>query len=153
VVLAEILRRLAVEASNDQDLSAWAFEIRAGKLRDLAVSSWNKSTYRVCGRSMSLQRQAPIVQKFKHYRDRWVRMLDRATHGEDFLASRLPAILRRPLTFMLRTQAVFYEGPYPIYFSGFMKAGRINRHVLRYLSRRGRNDLLQEIASTFSQEQ
>ncbi len=127
-----------------KDHSAWTFEIQAAKVYHEIPAAWNVRTYRVCGRLMSAT-PIPVVRRWaRHIVDGFVRWIDPTFNFRKGRASWPPSVVR-VLTKILHTTAVYYEGPYPVYFQGFFERGRLNQPFLRYLRRTGRDDLIREI--------
>lgn len=126
------------------DHSAWAFENEAGKLQGEIPKAWNDGTYRVCGRLMSAAPIPVLERRIRHAIDGLIRHTDRTLNHRNRVDTPNPivgALFER----LLRTNAVYYQGPYPIYFRGFYTFGQVNKHLAHFLVRRGRHDLLSEI--------
>jgi hypothetical protein len=135
-----------MSAGDPTQRTAWDFERNAGRLHDELPQAWNEGTYRVCGRLMSATPIPTAERRIRHCIDSSVRSIDR--HLERFLfLSKWPPFLNRAVAKMLKTNAVYYQGPYPMHFSGFLLGGRINHHLIEFLRARGRYDLVQEIAA------
>lgn len=143
-VLATILDILLAKCA---DHSAWTFEIEAGNLYNEIPGDWNERTYRVCGRLMSAAPMPTVERWIQHVFDSIVRWTDKTFNHKNKRAS-LPPRVARVFHKLLMTQSVYYQGPYPMYFSGFFVRGRLNQHLVRFLRRAGRYDLLREIEIT-----
>jgi hypothetical protein len=143
-VLATILDLLLVKCV---DHSAWTFEIEAGNLYDEIPSAWNQGTYRVCGRLMAAAPMPTMERWIRHGFDGLVRWTDMKFNHKNRRAS-LPPRVARVFHKLLMTQSVYYQGPYPVYFSGFLVRGSLNLYLVRFLRRAGRHDLLREIEIT-----
>ncbi|HEV2737394.1 MAG TPA: hypothetical protein VGU66_02335 [Candidatus Elarobacter sp.] len=126
------------------DHSAWAFEIQAGNLYSEIPAAWNEGTYRVCGRLMSAT-PIPAAERWaRHVVDGLVRWIDLTFNHKNERAS-WPPNVARIMNPVLQTTAVYFQGPYPVYFQGFLTRGRLNRPLVHYLRRTGRDELLREI--------
>jgi len=128
------LRRLCqalVQALPADRRTAWAFERQAAAGAADVPGEWNRRCYRVCGSCMSASvlRRALRAGEMLAYR------------GARFAATRVaggPAAQRveDALEFLRR----YYEGPYPLYWSGLLQKGRpypLARRFLRWRGRRG----------------
>lgn len=127
--------------------SAWDFERFAGVLGHQLPNAWDRRTFRVCGRAMSLHRAPLPITAFRLIRDGAARNIDHILNTR-LCKPRGWHELSRLLSSALQTDAVFYEGPYPMHFSGFLVRGEINVHLGRHLERHGQEGLAEAIAST-----
>lgn len=107
--------RLIQENYSPDRRTAWAFERLVGR-DDLVVDfDCKNSFYRVCGRCMTAS-----PSRYIQYRAAFAgaslleKMLNRATGG--------PA----PLNKSARVLGHYYEGPYPLFWSGIVTQGRLN---------------------------
>jgi hypothetical protein len=112
--------------------SAWAFERRAGTLQ---TNEWGPS-YRVCGLGML------------GGRDRLPRSVNR--HIKFLLLNTLLWVIKILFGKTVQSKAVnffmhellFFDGPYPMYWSGVMQKGKLNKNLEKYLLvHRRRGDL------------
>jgi hypothetical protein len=140
-VLATLLDVLMLKCA---DHSAWTFEIQAANVYHEIPAAWNQRTYRVCGRLMSATPIPTIVRWARHVVDGLVRTIDPTFNFRNGRAPWPPNVVR-VMGAILHTTAVYYEGPYPVYFQGFFERSRLNQPLVRYLRRKGRDDLLREI--------
>lgn len=125
--------------------SAWHFEISAGQLNDRLPRHWNESTYRVCGRLMTAMPIGLSERLRRHMVDGSVRWIDSTLHWPLFGRAKWSPRWRSVITNLLQLDAFYYQGPYPMHFSGFARSGRINPDAIRYFHKRNRHDLVQEI--------
>jgi hypothetical protein len=125
--------------------TAWAFERDAGRLHDDIDPAWNHATYRVCGRAMMAMPMAPFERRLRHVIDGVVRGLDRTLDRWPFLRRGWPPTVARAVDWALQNRAVYYQGPYPMPFSGFLVKGRMNPFLPKFLRRRHQTALLAEI--------
>jgi hypothetical protein len=141
-VLAGILDILTNE--NPERHSAWAFEQDAGRLHEKLPAAWNERTYRVCGRLMSVEPIPTLERWARHGFDGLIRWTDKTfnhKHRRKSLPPKILPVWQR----LLMTNAVYYQGPYPMHFAGFLVRGVLNPELVDFLQRSGRHDLLQEI--------
>ena len=138
-VLARILDILMARFA---DHSAWSCEIEAGNLYEELPKGWNERTFRVCGRLMATPPIPRVERMIRHGIDSFARNADRLVNG---VGPKGPSTLGRLTEKLLRTKAVYYQGPYPIYFQGFFERGKVNPPLVRMLRRQKRFELLQEI--------
>ena len=138
-VLAKILDVLMARCA---DHSAWSCEVEAGNLHEELPKEWNDRTFRVCGRLMATPPISSAERIIRHGVDSLVRNADRLVNG---VGPKCPTKLQRLTEKVLRTKAVYYQGPYPVYFQGFFERGKVNPPLVRMLRRQKRFDLLEEI--------
>jgi len=113
--------------------SAWAFERRSGALQSTAPVEWKGRSYRVFGLGMlnsrfrlirSLSRQLMFLTiNFMSMIIKWV-------FGNDKL--------ERFVSFFL-PEALFFDGPYPLFWSGVMQKGILNKNFEKFLVLHRRN--------------
>jgi len=139
--LAKILDVLMTRCA---DHSAWTCETEAGNLHSELPNGWNERTYRVCGRCMSAEPIPNVEHWLRHGIDGFIRWADKSLNHADRREAPHPFVAKI-FQQLLRTESVYFQGPYPVYFRGFYTAGRVNKHLARFLARSGRHDLLSEI--------
>jgi hypothetical protein len=125
--------------------SIWAFEREAGLRGAILPKEINQGTYRVCGRLMSVEPAPRPFRALRHFRDGLLRAVDTRLRDP---RTRVQDIIRRLsplLTRALALESVFYDGPYPMHYSGFLVKGVVNPHLRRYLERRGEGALLKDV--------
>jgi hypothetical protein len=142
-VLAGILDVLLTNESAGKH-SAWAFEQDAGRLHEKLPKAWNERTYRVCGRLMSATPIPALERWTRHGFDGLIRWTDK-TFNHKHRRKSLPPNILPAWQKILMLKSVYYQGPYPMHFSGFLVRGTLNQELVRFLQRSGRQDLLQEI--------
>lgn len=143
-VLIEMLAMVGREVPIEQH-SAWAFERRAGRLEGEVAEKWGRATYRVHGRRMMKRPLSVFARTVRHWIDGVIRNIDLALREPPFLSQKWPISMRRLLARVLMTDDVRYQGPYPMFFSGFLIRGRINPHMAKFLYRSGQRELLGKI--------
>ena len=143
-VLIEILAKLRDGATIAQR-SAWAFERRAGRPNGPVAGIWDNATYRVHGRRMMKHPTGILERGARHGIDGLVRVIDEALTKPPFRSQTWPMPARKLLARCLMTDDVRYQGPYPMFFSGFLIRGRINPHMARFLRKSAQFELLNKI--------
>lgn len=116
--------------------SVWAFERRSGAIPSPIPLAWQGRSYRVFGLGM-------LGGKF-----RGVRILVRRSMY--FLLNFLLLVAKKifgvaaqeNLINYVIPETLFYDGPYPLYWSGAMQKGRLHKNFERYLRFHQRNDEL-----------
>jgi hypothetical protein len=146
-VLIALLDILLADSGPERH-TAWAFEADAGRLRDQIDPAWNDSTYRVCGRAMMATPMPAVERYFRHVVDGAARRADRTLDRISFQRGAWPPTVTRAVRWVLQNEAVYYQGPYPMPFSGFLVKGRMNPFLPSFLRKRGRDQLLREIEIT-----
>lgn len=125
--------------SDLRERTCWKFERRAGMEDFPLPEQWRDTAYRVCGRAMSARPGHPFRA--------WQRRAELA--GFDLLRFFI-RVLRGPQArerFDARYLGVyhFYEGPYPLFWSGLMKKGRLNSDLVFFLRWSRRDAQLAEL--------
>ncbi len=110
--------------------TAWAFERIVGGERLAADFDCTRSFYRVCGRCMTDRRTRYFRYRFAYA---FVGLLRSLAH-------RLP-VDATPLNRVMDALGYYYEGPYPLFWSGMVSQGRVNPAFLRYAALLRRRDL------------
>jgi hypothetical protein len=136
--LETVLEALVAELPLERR-TPWAFERHGGRKDAPLPDRLKLGCYRVAGARMTvapLRRGLSRAEKF-------------GVHVLRFLARRVGGVeaWRRTdgvLNLLLR----YYEGPYPLYRSGVLERGQINRSCLRFLALHGQPRLAREIADT-----
>lgn len=140
--LRDLLRELA--KSNDPAMrSPWAFERRSGEQGFDLPSSCRNNSFRVCGLRMlggrwRLWRRASRRLEF--------RIID-LTRWLIRLAVGAKSIER--IDAALASEYGFFDGPYPLYWSGLMRKGRVNSELVDFLSSRLRYGYLNRVHAIF----
>lgn len=119
--------------------TAWAFERLVGQ-DDLVVDfDCNNSFYRVCGRRMTASQS-----RYIRYRA--------AFAGASLLEKMLNRAIVAPasLTRSARVLGHYYEGPYPLFWSGIISQGRLNPVFASYARAYRRRDLRPLILNALS---
>ncbi len=120
--------------------SAWAFERRSGSLsKTESLLRWQGGSYRVFGAGM-------LAGKY-----RMIRALIRGLYFYSLNA--LLWIVRKVLGFSVQDrisdamlpEKLFFDGPYPLYWSGVLQKGALNRNFEKFLLKGKRMDELEEI--------
>ncbi|MFZ0485952.1 MAG: hypothetical protein WAL83_03050 [Arenicellales bacterium] len=121
----------AVETLNPPgERSAWNFERTANKGSFAADLGFANTCYRVCGYRMTAS-----STRYLRYRAAYLSVL---------LYKRLQSTLSgRPLTVDATLDAIgyYYEGPYPLFWSGLIVQGRFNPALSRHIAIARRRDL------------
>ncbi|MCG6872121.1 MAG: hypothetical protein LJE84_07500 [Gammaproteobacteria bacterium] len=108
--------------------SAWVFERFGGGEQLPDEDRWQHRCYRVSGIDMTASAARRVVRNVE-----WV-----AWRGLNAVAERGPRGLRRRIDFLRR----YYEGPYPLFWSGLMQKGKVFPDAQRFLRWRLRFSLL-----------
>jgi len=129
-----------VMSSEVSDHSARTFEASAGSLATHIPEKYKRSSYRVCGDMFVVDTKwfsRPLVRKGILQALHVVRLLAKTLGGENLLSKS-------------DSQAKLYtnylNGPYPMFWSGFMQKGKVHENAVRFL----RMANLQEFAKSAS---
>jgi hypothetical protein len=132
----DVLRRLSPVPGDPASRSIWSFERRSGAHDFALPAGWNERTYRVAGLSLlggarrRLRRHARLIEFRAYDTFRWVLL---HTAGKSAVAS---------FDARLRYRYYFFDGPYPMFWSGVMRKGALNSDMRRFLERCGRRSEL-----------
>lgn len=130
--LDRILAVLAGTECGPGGRTAWAFERRTGAADFPLPPELRGSSYRVCGLRL-LGGPSPGVRRIMRAAEFRVfdvlRLAARAAGGMPLL---------RRLDAALMCEYFFHDGPYPLYWSGVMRKGKLNEDLRRFLRRRRR---------------
>ena len=118
-ILDVLMRELPPEAR-----SPWAFERRAGNENAKLRQDLKRRAYRVCGERMSRSRLRTYGFKLERLGFRTFRFAVGKLFGQDAWSR-----VDERYGFVLR----YYDGPYPLLWSGATRKGQINPEFLRYL--------------------
>lgn len=122
--------------------SAWAFERRAGDTLDTPAARWSERCYRVCG-----ARMVSPAYRLRRPVELWLRR--RAGGGAHAWHT---ALRRRVAADRVADRTLWlyrdYRGPYPLFHSGIMAAGQLNRRFLRFVEQFGSPELLAEVRAS-----
>lgn len=136
--LAMILEVL-LRNSDPSERTCWKFERRAGAADFELPTRWRETAYRVCGTAMTAR-----PARHLHAFGRRVELF-----AFDVLRFFLRIFAGQPARdrFDARYLGVyhFYDGPYPLFWSGVMKKGRLNDDLLFFLRWHRRRKQLDEL--------
>ncbi len=134
--LREIAGSLPKIGDDIASRSVWAFERRSGAASSQIPHVWQGKAYRVFGLRM-------LGGKFSLIRGLGRRILFLLLNFM-FLLSKMVfgAKGQERLIDRFIHETLFYNGPYPLYWSGVMQKGRLNKNFERYLLSHRRNDEL-----------
>lgn len=126
--------------------TCWKFERRAGAPDFNVPPRWRDTAYRVCGTALSAR-----PARHLHAFGRQVELF--AFDGLRFLL-RVFAGQKARDRFDARYLGVyhFYDGPYPLFWSGVMKKGRLNEDLVFFLRWRRRRDQLDELRRSLASD-
>lgn len=120
--------------------SAWAFERRSGDTKNMEITSrWNRRSYRIFGAGMLKGVFGLMRGILKHQYHILLNFLLFAVK-ETFGASAQEKLVARTLAGRL-----YYDGPYPLYWSGVMQKGRVNGEFERFMTSQDRLDELDKV--------
>lgn len=113
--------------------SAWAFERRAGAPQSPVTVEWRGRSYRVFGLGM-------LGGRFRLIRSLARRLMFLAVNLIALIAKRImgSGVLESFLSFVL-PETLFFDGPYPLYWSGAMQKGGMNKNLEKFLLLHRRN--------------
>ncbi len=123
--------------------SPWRFEKVTERAAADLPQRWKAGCYQVCGQALAA-----------HPRTRagaWAQAVERFVfHKLMALQHRLPtATLRRTAWERIGFDDFFYNGPYPMFFSGVMAKGGLNPYYVRFMKRHAASHpLLEELVAT-----
>ncbi len=131
--LKAVLNALPIIEGDAASRSAWAFERRSGSVQSQIPAEWRGRAYRVYGLGM-------LGGRFRFVRRAARRMLFMAVNLTVLIAGKLmgSAARDRLLNFVL-SETLFFDGPYPMYWSGVMQKGSLNKNFEKFLLLRRRN--------------
>lgn len=133
--LRKLLNILLVSAPEARR-TPWNFERNLGNLNDQLPDSLKRRSYRVNGREMSASRSGVIRDVIEKNTFKTVRGLMGKMFG-DKMWNRI----NTSWEFLYR----YYEGPYPLIWSGILSAGKANEAYLSWLKLHRRTDLLSQV--------
>ena len=127
-----------------RERTCWKFERRAGHPDFELPAELRTGAYRVCGTAMAARPASGIYACFRQlelFAFDVLRFLLRVLAGQkarDRFDARYLGVYH------------FYDGPYPLFWSGLMKKGRLNRDLVFFLRLHGRRELLAELHRRWS---
>lgn len=129
------LLRVLVDTLPPGERSPWRFEREAARAAGALPEGVARQSFRVCGGAMTGSRT------------RWLTHLAvlsalRATRRGTRLAG---ARVQRGLTAGVDLAGQYYEGPFPLFWSGAVQAGRVNQALIRFLCLSGRRALARKL--------
>lgn len=134
----------ATLAAGAAEATAWRFEKISGKPDAPIPRRWIEGCYQICGRPLRLNPPGPARSA--------------AESAERFVFNKLMALcprgdhpMRKKFWDAAGFDNFFYDGPYPMFFSGLMAKGEINRWLVQWLVRHPESnpDLLPRLQSAF----
>jgi hypothetical protein len=136
----EILRgllRTMIGSLPHSERTPWAFERWGGSPEAPFPTDWKSASYRIEGHSMRMQNLHPLIDIAK-----------RPARGLELFAHLFGkgALVQRPLGFLRH----FYDGPYPLIWSGLMKKKAVNPDFLYYSRLAAKKDFLENLPARFS---
>lgn len=135
---AELLE-LLLKDPDPREHTCWKFERRAGNHEFDLPARLRDSAYRVCGTAMAahpLSRVHALFRAAELFAFDVLRFFIRVAIGQgarDRFDAQYLGVYH------------FYDGPYPLFWSGVMKKGGLNRDLVFFLKLHRRNDLLAEL--------
>jgi hypothetical protein len=123
--------------------SCWKFERRAGAADFELPAKWVDKAYRVCGSAMSarpMRGLRSVLQKGELFAFDVLRFFVRILGGQaarDRFDARYLGVYH------------YYDGPYPIFWSGVIKKGRVNPDLLFFYRLHGRSTQREELVRRF----
>lgn len=116
--------------------SAWAFERRSGSLsKTEGLLRWQGDSYRVFGAGMLAGKYGPVRAARRLY----IYLLNAFL----WLAGKTLGIpIQERISQAALPDRLFFDGPYPLYWSGVLQKGRLNQNFEKFLLRRKRTDEL-----------
>lgn len=114
--------------------SPWRFEREAVRAAGALPASVAREAYRVSGRDMTASRARRAIHLAAL---QGARAMRRATRGT--------GALHRALHYRVDLLGQYYDGPYPLFWSGAVQAGKPNHALLEFLSMIGRRALAREL--------
>jgi len=126
--LQAITRLLPITDSDLASRSVWAFERRSGVLSSDSLAEWSRKSYRVFGLGM-LGERFQLTRRFSR------RMMYQIINLLDTIIKKVsgPAAQEKFIEFVA-AETLFFDGPYPLYWSGVMQKGRLNANFEKYLT-------------------
>lgn len=116
--------------------SIWAFERRTGAIPSPIPQKWQERSYRIFGLGM-LGGEYRLVRRIVR------RSLYLLLNLLLFVVKNLfGAAIQEKLAEHYIYETLFFDGPYPLYWSGVMQKGKLNSYFERYLLIHGRKDEL-----------
>lgn len=124
--------------------SPWAFERKGGDPAMPLPDEWKSNSYRIDGARMTARplfvlRHLPL--RLAQITSEVLILLSRLFAGE-------PGAERARARF--RWLSCPYDGPYPLFWSGFMAKGKVNSHIVTYWKATGQTRLLAQVSSLMS---
>lgn len=136
--LAEILDRLKA-GTGAAERTCWKFERRSGAGEAELPAGFRNASYRVSGARM-LAKTYPLFPRIRRRIERGAldvyRFLVRIAAGQaarDRLDLRIDGLFK------------FYDGPYPLFWSGVMKKGKLNHDLLFALRVHGQREMIERL--------
>lgn len=120
--------------------SVWAFERRSGTIQysEAFSSRWKGRSYRVFGTGM-------LVGNFRVFRAWFRRFYFYILNFMLWVLRKLfGADIHEWLANITLSERLFFDGPYPLYWSGVMQKGRLNQNFEKFLLQRKRIDELND---------
>lgn len=134
----EALRALLtvlIDSLPAEQRSPWRFERESVRVAESLPAKTARDSYRVCGRDMTASRARWVMHLAALGGLRAMRRATRVTGGS----------LHKAFDRRVELLGQYYEGPYPLYWSGAVQAGRPNHALLEFLSMIGRRGLAREL--------
>ncbi len=136
-----VITNILMNEYGPNERTAWIFERQGGKADKTLPNELSRKAYRVCGYCMSANVAKKIGRVVEWYSASIVRRL--ATR---ILTQRAGIRVEKAITVIRR----YYEGPYPLFWSGLMTKGTVNRDMLWYLKLHGKRRLLREFQQSYA---
>lgn len=136
----------ATLAAGAAEATAWRFEKVCGKPNAPLPDRWKNGCYQICGQTLRLQPPTPIESTLESI--------------ERFIFLKLMALCprgdhpqRQKFWDTVGFDNFFYDGPYPMFFSGLMAKGQINRWLVQWLIAhpQSNSNLLPRLTTAFAE--
>lgn len=133
--LRDLTRALPLLQNNMTTRSVWAFERRSGALKE---PRWRDSSYRVFGAGMLAGKYGPIRAATRRL---YIYLLNAFLW---LVGKTLGVPMQERISQAALPDRLFFDGPYPLYWSGVLQKGRLNQNFEKFLLRRKRTDELDD---------
>ena len=132
--LLDISRTLLAENQDLANRSIWNFERRSGSAEiGTAISKWEGRSYRIFGLGMLGKKNNTLRRLIRHF-------FFMFTNGVLVLVKNIFGLgVQEKLSNIIMAERLFFDGPYPLYWSGVMQKGKINKQFKKFMIWRRRS--------------
>jgi hypothetical protein len=146
--LRDVIAMMPIPGNDMSMQSIWAFERRSGSIQNNEVIS-----PRLQGRSYRVFGSGMLAGRFRTVRALCRRLYFFILNAMLWLVGKLfGTAVQEWISNALLPDRLFFDGPYPLYWSGVMQKGRLNQNFEKFLLRRKRIDELDDFRRIIGQQ-